>query len=233
MHSIPIVENALTSGFKKYDAGKYATNPKGNSGKPATITIDGDASDWSSNMLIAQGGAWDVANAWKGAHENSLADCYALYAAWDDENLYLGMEMVNTTDTWQTEGNASLMDNGKIGNVPIMFALDVGNRTAITGKMEADSTDLYPWGVKTQFETRVDNLLIMSAVAGSGTPGFFIAKEDGTLSYDEEYCLSFGKNGIKYAMADTSISPTLMQLVGSKEVSDAYDASKYQDALTA
>lgn len=213
--------------------GLYETNPNKGFGKQATITIDGDASDWSSDMLIAQGAAWDVANTWKGAHEDSLTDCYALYAAWDDENLYLGMEMVNTTDTWQTEGNASLMNNGKIGDVPIMFALNVGNRTAISGKMEADSADSHPWGVKTEFETRVDNLLIMSAVVGSGTPGFFIAKEDGTLSYDKDHCLSFKDNGIEYAMADTSISPTLMQLSGSKDVSDAYDASKYQDALTA
>ena len=41
---------------------KYATNPNGQVGKEKTITVDGDASDWSEDLLIAQGAAWDVAN---------------------------------------------------------------------------------------------------------------------------------------------------------------------------
>ncbi len=31
-----------------------------------TIVIDGDASDWTEDMKIAQSAAWDVANHWKG-----------------------------------------------------------------------------------------------------------------------------------------------------------------------
>ena len=43
----------------------YSTNPDGKVGVKKTITIDGDCSDWSSDMLIAQGAAWDVANHYK------------------------------------------------------------------------------------------------------------------------------------------------------------------------
>ena len=79
---------------------KYATNPNGKVGVQKTITIDGSASDWSEDMLIAQGAAWDVANNFKGAHENCVLDTYALFGAWDSQNLYIGWQMVNTTDTW-------------------------------------------------------------------------------------------------------------------------------------
>ncbi len=80
----------------------YSTNGKG-VGKEAKITIDGDFSDWSEDMLIAQGAAWDVANHYKGGHENCVLDTYALYAAWDNDNLYVAWQMVNTTDTWARE----------------------------------------------------------------------------------------------------------------------------------
>ncbi len=43
-------------------ASYYKTNPDGKVGKQATITIDGDASDWSEDMMIAQGAAWDCPN---------------------------------------------------------------------------------------------------------------------------------------------------------------------------
>ena len=61
----------------------YATNPNNKAGVQKTITIDGSAADWDESMLIAQGAAWDVANHWKGGHENCVLDTYALFAAWD------------------------------------------------------------------------------------------------------------------------------------------------------
>lgn len=52
----------------------YATNPNNMAGVRKTITIDGSFSDWSEDMLIAQGAAWDVANHYKGGHENCVLD---------------------------------------------------------------------------------------------------------------------------------------------------------------
>ena len=103
----------------------YATNPNGQIGKQGSITIDGSFSDWTQDMLIAKGAAWDVANHYKGAHENCLLDTTALFASWDNSNLYIGWQMVNTTDTWHREGDGSLSDGGRVLDVPLIVALRV------------------------------------------------------------------------------------------------------------
>ena len=125
-------ENVVEKATAAETRGKYATNPNGVC-KEKTITIDGDASDWSDDMLIAQGAAWDIANNWKGGHENCVLDSYALYAAWDNENLYIGWQMVNTTDTWANSGDGPLSDGGRVLDVPLVIALNVGNKTAMNG----------------------------------------------------------------------------------------------------
>ena len=104
---------------------KYATNPNGQVGSQKTITIDGNMSDWSEDMLIAQGAAWDVANHYKGGHENCVLDTYALFASWDNDNLYVAWQMVNTTDTWAREGDGPLSDGGRVLDVPLILALSV------------------------------------------------------------------------------------------------------------
>ena len=226
-----IVADAAEVNAAAENDGMYATNPNGQIGKRTSTAITG-MTGFSADMLIAQCGAWDVPNAWNGGHENSVADCYGLYAAWDDSNLYVGMEFVNTTDTWSREGDGPLSDGGKMSDIPVVLAINVGNKTAISGKMEAASNDEHVWGLNLEFETRVDHFFIGSA-KGSGTPGLFLAKSDGTTSYDPEYCLSYKENGITYTSEDGSISPTIMQLHGSTDVADAYDIEKYEDALTA
>ena len=211
--------------------GMYATNPDNKVGKSATITIDGDASDWSEDMLIAQCGAWDIANNWKGGHENCVLDSYALYAAWDDANLYLGWQMVNTTDTWANQGDGPLSDGGRVLDVPLMLALNVGNRKAMTGQMAGGKLIWDALDIK--FDTRVDNILLMSGKVGLGTPGYFIASDDsGAASYAADYCLSFKTEGINYKMAETSIPKEIMMLDNSQSPDDAYDSSKYVDAMS-
>ena len=209
--------------------GFYATNPNSNVGKEATITIDGSFSDWSEDMLIAQGAAWDIANNFKGGHENCVLDDYALYAAWDDDNLYIGWQMVNTTDTWARPGDGPLSDGGRVLDVPLMLALNVGNRPAMTGKM-ANGKLIWD-ALDVSFETRVDNILLMSGKVGLGTPGYFIAADDsGGASYDPNYCLSFKTEGISYKMAEGCLPSSIMMLEGATDVSDIYDTSKYVDA---
>ena len=116
--------------------GVYATNPNNQFGKPATITIDGSPADWTTDMLIAQGSANDVCNSFKGMHENCVLDCYALYAAWDDANLYLAWQMVNTFDTWwEQDGNGPISDDGYVGNVPLAVAISVDPAKTMTGRM--------------------------------------------------------------------------------------------------
>ncbi|MBQ2801750.1 MAG: starch-binding protein, partial [Lachnospiraceae bacterium] len=208
----------------------YATNPSGKVGKKATITIDGDCSDWTEDMKVANSGAWDISNNFKGAHENSVADCYGLYAAWDDENLYLGLEMVNTTDTWGNPGDGPLSDGGKISKVPIGFAIDTGRGNALTGKME-EGLDPYIWSCAIEFETRIDYLIYASAVF-EGTPGLFRANAEGLTNYTTN-CLSFEDEGISYKKADDSVSAQIMEVCNATSPKDVYNTAKYRDALTA
>ena len=224
-----IVSDAAQVNGAAETGGMYATNPNG-VGKEATITIDGSFSDWSEDMLIAQGGAWDIANNWKGGHENCVLDDYALYAAWDDENLYIGWQMVNTTDTWANSGDGPLSDGGRVLDVPLMLAINVGNRPAMTGKM-ANGKLIWD-ALQVEFDTRVDNILLMSGKVGLGTPGYFIAAdESGGASYDADYCLSFKTEGISYAMAEDSMPTQIMGLADSSSPEDAYDSSKYVDMM--
>ncbi len=168
-----LITTVMTSGLSVSAAGAlashYGTNPSG-FGKQSTITVDGSFSDWSEDMLIARSAAWDCPNHWKGAHENNLADCYALFGAWDNSNLYIGMQFVNTTDTWQSPGDASLSDNGKMNDIPIMLALNTGKSPAMNGKA-SDGKGI--WGLNIGFTTRVDHILCFSSTPGQGVPGFF------------------------------------------------------------
>ena len=221
-----VAEAAQTNTAAESDA-YYATNPDGKLGKEATIT---GMADFTQDMLVARSGAWDVPNAWNGAHENSVADCYGLYAAWDSDNLYIGLEMVNTTDTWANGGEGPLLDGGKMSNVPIVLALNTGKGNKMTGKCPSDMTG-HVWQCNLEFETRIDHLLFSSA-QGTGDPGMFTAGADGNSDYKENL-VSFKDAGITLKIEDGSIAPEIMHLVGSSDVADAHDSSKYQDAMKA
>lgn len=76
----------------------YKTNPSG-TGIKATISIDGDISDWSQDALIVQGAANDLPCVYQNTSYNgSRPDLYALYGAYDSENLYLMWEMTDVRD---------------------------------------------------------------------------------------------------------------------------------------
>lgn len=201
-------------------ASVYKTNPDGQCGKQASITIDGSASDWTEDMMIARSAAWDCPNHWKGAHENNLADCYALFGAWDSSNLYLGLQFVNTTDTWQNSGDASLMDGGKMGEIPIVLGLSVDpSSTGMTGKLSAGGGI---WGVKSTFQTHVDHLFFMSAKVGTGEPAMFTADSTGGSDYTT-HCKLFSAAGISYKKADTNICSEIWGLNYSDDPDDVFD----------
>ena len=220
-----VAEAAQVNGAAETEA-YYATNPDSKVGKEATIT---GMSDFTQDMLVARSGAWDVPNAFHGAHENSVADCYGLYAAWDDTNLYIGLEMVNTTDTWAQGGDGPLSDGGKMSDVPVVIAINTGKGNAMTGKCPTDKEG-HIWQCNLEFETRIDHLLFASA-KGTGNPGLFTADADGNSDYTE-HLVGFKDAGITYVSEDGSISPEIMHIKGPEQTSDVYDSSKYVDAMT-
>ena len=202
-------EEAVHSGAASALASQYATNGTGY-GKEATITIDGSISDWDESMLIAQGAAWDVPNHWKGTHENCVIDTYSLYAAYDNDNLYVGVQMVNVGDTIYYNGCGALLDGGVPGDVPLIVAIDTGKGNKMTGKL-ADGK--YIWGAQVDFNNMADNLLYMSCKPGLGQPSIFKAGADGLANYtDAKLCISFKDAGISYNVAHECLPNKLMGL---------------------
>lgn len=207
------------------ETGKYATNPNGKVGKKATITIDGDASDWSDDMLIAQGAAWDVANHWKGGHENCVLDTYSLYGAWDDDNLYIGWQMVNTTDTWARSGDGPLSDGGRVLDVPLILALSVDNSSTKMSNKNTSGGSIWGQKMGLEFTTHVDRLLYMSGKPGLGEPAMFSAVDDqGNTNYTDGM-VGFKAGGIEYKMATTCITDSIIGLNSSDDPQDCYDES--------
>ena len=228
-----LITTVMTSGLSVSAAGAlashYGTNPSG-FGKQSTITVDGSFSDWSEDMLIARSAAWDCPNHWKGAHENNLADCYALFGAWDNSNLYIGMQFVNTTDTWQRPGNASLSDNGKMNDIPIMLALNTGKSPAMNGKA-SDGNGI--WGLNIGFTTRVDHILCFSSTPGQGVPGFFKADDSGATNYNTDLTQTFAATGVSYKKADGNVCSQIWGLDYSEDPDDIYsDAAQWVDFKT-
>ena len=212
-------------------ASVYQTNPNGAKGKNATISIDGSFSDWTADMKIAQSGAWDVANNWKGAHENCVLDTTGLYAAWDNQNLYVAWQMVNITDTFWREGDGPLSDGGRVLDVPLILALSVDPSSPSLNNKVTDGKKI--WGVDIEFDTHVDHLFYMSGKVGLGTPAMFVAADStGTTNYTSA-CKNYKDTGIKYALAEGNIESSIIGLDGSQSPDDVTsDASNWVDFKT-
>ncbi len=211
----------LTVDYTKTAASSYYwTNKDGAVGTKSKIVIDGDASDWSEDMKIAQGAAWDVANHWKGGHENCVLDTYALYASWDNENLYVGWQMVNTTDTWARSGDGPLSDGGRVLDVPLILALSIDENSISMSNKNTDGNPIWGQKMGLSFDVHVDRLLYMSGKPGLGEPAIFKAvDEKGNTNY-KEGCSMFCVAGISYKMATTNINSSIWGLNSSESPSD-------------
>ena len=190
--AVPAAANATSAAL----GGKYATNPNGQAGREATIT---GASDFTADMLIAQGVANDDPRSFRGTHEGPVYDEYALYGAWDDENVYIGWQYTNVTDVIDPAQGYPISDNGKPynGDIPQMLLLNLGTGNKATGLV---GTGEYLWGHPINYETVIDTAICFSSKPGVGTPALFMADEDGTFSY--ETCVGLEDAGISYKYED-------------------------------
>lgn len=216
----------------------YGTNPNLQLGSYKTITIDGDVSDWDSSMLIAQGQANDDPRVYmpSSMHEQPW-DAYALYAAWDDENLYFMWEMANTTYIVSPEDNFAASNEARPwrNSIPMYLALSIDPDKQATGaaigtnKDGSTYTNPFVWGCTngvakdggTSFTTHVDTLVAMDSNNSNGGASIFKADtlaDDGTYLFNYDTRVPIGvrsfqaqdnQNGFKIKYANGTKSETL------------------------
>ncbi len=176
----------------------YWTNKNGAVGNNKTIT---GLSSWSEDDKIIQGVACDTPRCWLGGHEYPDPDLYAMFAAWDDTNLYLLIEIPNVDE-------ADAVDNDKCyaGSqfLPMGIVLNTGKRTAGDGTLDTGNSvwqgsKLYSW------TDGVDTMLMFHPRLGVGEPSIFKTQSDGTFTYEasvtvaanKQYCIGFTTAGVK------------------------------------
>ena len=193
----------------------YKVNPNGQVGTNKTIemTFTGQKSinalnHWDEKDMIAQGVARDVCQAFKGNHEYPIVDSYAIYAAYDDKNLYLGVQFVYEIWGYNDAGPNPLPGEAKPHNFQgrLMWAFDLDPNLEfdgyINGKFAIWNNDEEPDGAK--FANGVDAVWLGSSKPGDGTPGFFIPTPDGHASYEPAYCKT--SSSVKYGYEDGLLS---------------------------
>lgn len=180
----------LTVDYTKVEASQYYWTNKNNTvGINKTIKT---LTDWDESMKIAQAAACDTPRAWLGGHEYPDPDLYAIFAAWDDTNLYLMVEIPNVD-------GADTVDNDKsyAGSqfLPMGWVLNTGKGVAgdgslVNGNSVWQNSLLYSWS------TGIDTMIMYHPRVGIGKPSIFKTNSDGKFSYDDEYCIGFEKAGI-------------------------------------
>ena len=176
LHNLKELNNPRT---KSSDLGShFSTNPNGQRGVEKRIIIDGTPSGWEPSMKIAQGIANNdprVFCHWS-MHEIAIDD-YALYAAYDDDNLYLMWEMINLSDVVAKEDFPISQGRLSIYNLPIFIYLNVHNTgnhgTVVGGKTLWDS------GIT--IEENVDTIIALSTNGCNGPFIYHYSKDLGAF----------------------------------------------------
>lgn len=227
------------------EGGYYGTNPEMQLGKHKTISVDGDLSDWDSSMIIAQGVANDDPRVYmpSSMHEQPW-DAYALYGAWDDDNLYFMWEMANTTyivspnDDFATSNEARPWRN----SIPMYLALSIDPDKQATGKAIGTNkdgstfTNPFVWGCdggvakdgNVSFTTHIDTLVAMDSNNSNGGASIFKADTkdtDGTYMFNYDTRVPIGvnsfqaqdnRNGFKIKYANGTKSDSIIGINGAK-----------------
>jgi alpha-amylase len=195
----------------------YKVNPNGQVGTSRTVDVEIDKTlgyrfkatnamkNWTAKDIIAQGVARDVCQALKGKHERPIVDSYAIYAAYDDNNLYLGVQFVYTV--WDQYGEGKQPGESKTYNANgrMMWAFDLSPVAQFDGYINGEAPIWNDDGTPgAKFQNGVDAIWIGSTQPGVGTPGFFTPTPDGHASYDGKYCKSH--SSIMYGCYDGLLS---------------------------
>ena len=149
----------------------YKTNPNGQVGANKTISIDGSLSDWDSSMLIAQGTANDDPRVYRPNSMYEVAiDLYALYGAYDDNNLYLMWEMTNVQDVAAPEDNYPLSQGTlwQTQELPFFIAIDTGKADTAIGNNAALTTGGTIWNSGMTIQQSFNKLISINTKGGNG-----------------------------------------------------------------
>ena len=175
----------------------YWTNKDGAVGTNKTIS---SWSDWTEADKIAQGAANDDPRVfcWWSMHEVQT-DAYALYAAYDDTNLYVMVELTNVQDIVAPQNDYPISDNGQYWNrgTPFFLAFETGKGTGGNGSM-ISGADPYVWNSAVKFgSNNVDTMFVCHSNPSKGTPGVFYTNSDGLFSYTGDLCKTFPATGVE------------------------------------
>lgn len=203
----------------------YKVNPDGKVGTFKTIDITGHPasnalSHWTEAELIAQGVARDICQAFKGTHERPVVDSYALYAAYDNDNLYLGVQYVYAV--WDLYGEGKQPGESKPYNMDgkLCLAFDLDPNKSAKG-ITNENTSIWQDNIYTTFDNGVDAWWFGSTKPGSGNPGFFVPNANGICDYTDPNSCKVSK--VAYGYAD-GLLPSITAIYGQ-------DGFEYDPAL--
>lgn len=212
----------ITDYYKVNPNGQYGTNRTVNmtftklSSDNRMCVADNALSNWTEADLIAQGVARDVAGAIRGKHEYPCVDSYAIYAAYDANNLYLGVQYVYTV--WDEFGTDGILTNGaaKPYNMDgrLMIAFDLDPDKSMDGTLTNGNTIWDADRKYNMFNNGTDCIWLGSTKSTVGTPGLFFPNESGQTSYDAPYCVSI--DAPFYGCAD-GLLPSITSIWGQKD----------------
>lgn len=227
------------------EGGYYGTNPNMQLGKYKKVTVDGKTDDWDSSMIIAQGVANDDPRVYmpSSMHEQPW-DAYALYGAWDDDNLYFMWEMANTTYIVSPSDNFAASNEARPwrNSIPMYLALSIDPNKQATGKAVGTKkdgstyTNPFVWGCDggvakdggTSFTTHIDTLVAMDSNNSNGGASIFKADTkdtDGTYMFNYDTRVPIGvnsfqaqdnRNGFKIKYANGTKSDSIIGVNGAK-----------------
>jgi alpha-amylase len=216
----PSGDNIITDYYKVNPNGQVGTNKTINmtftkNGGNSIVTADNAMTNWTENELIAQGVARDIASAVRGRHEYPCVDSYAIYAAYDATNLYLGVQYVYST--WDLYGDGILTNGAaKPWNMDgrLMIAFDLDPNLQFDGVLENGNTIWDADGKYNTFNNGTDCIWLGSTKSTVGTPGLFFPNANGYASYDAAYCKSI--DAPFYGCYD-GLLPSITAIYGQKE----------------
>lgn len=210
--------NLITDYYKVNHMGFGSERTVNVSGHPASNAL----SNWNANDMIAQGVARDVCQAFRGTHERPIVDSYALYAAYDNDNLYLGVQFVYTV--WDAGGEGKQPGESKPYNMDghMILAFDLDPNKSFDGYINGTGPI---WNEKqkgAKFNNGVDHVMMLSTKPETHNYTWFKPTADGHASYDPEYCIVKPK-GVQYGYAD-GLLPSIDHIWGQGEF--GYDPEK-------